>query len=80
VETNQAAFVERVFRTHPHIKLRVNLDPGVVACRDPARIHRAIDRVLEITGGRPNCMMGTGAMPLETPPENVRLIRDYLAN
>jgi uroporphyrinogen decarboxylase len=79
VETNQAAFVERIARTHPHLKLRVNLDPGVVACPDPQRIYRAIDRVLEIVGGRPNCVMGTGAMPLETPFENIRLIRDYLA-
>lgn len=80
VETNQAAFVAQVARTHPHLKVRVNLDPGVVACREPARIHRAIDRVLTITGGNPNCVMGTGAMPLETPPENIRLIRDYIAN
>jgi uroporphyrinogen decarboxylase len=80
VETNQAAFVARVFRTHPQMKLRVNLDSGVVACREPARIYRGIDRVLEITGGRTNCVMGTGAMPLETPRENIRLIRDYLAD
>ena len=79
VETNQAAFVERVSRTHPHVKIRVNLDPGVVACRDPQRIYRAIDRVLEIVGPRTNCVMGTGALPLETPPENIRLIREYLA-
>jgi len=80
IETNQAAFVEKVARTHPHVKVRVNLDPGVVACRDPQRIHRAIDRVLAIVGGRPNFLMGTGALPLETPPENIRLIRDYLAH
>jgi uroporphyrinogen decarboxylase len=79
VETNQAAFVERVARTHPHVKLRVNLDPGVVACANPERIHRGIDRVLAIAGGRPNCLMGTGAMPYETPFANIRLIRDYLA-
>ena len=79
VETDQAAFVERVARTHPHVKIRVNLDPGVVACHDPARIYRGIDRVLEIVGGRPQCVMGTGALPLETPPENMRLIRDYVA-
>jgi hypothetical protein len=24
--------------------------------------------------------MGTGALPLEAPPENIRLIREYLAN
>jgi uroporphyrinogen decarboxylase len=79
VETDQAAFVERVARTHPHVKMRVNLDPGIVACREPERIHRAIDRVLEIVGGRTGCVMGTGAMPFETPPENIHLIREYLA-
>ena len=78
VETNQAAFVAAVSRTQPHVKIRVNLDPGVVVCRDPQRIYRAIDHVLEIVGGRPNCVMGTGALPLETPPENMRLIREYL--
>lgn len=80
VETNQAAFVERVARTHPHVKMRVNLDPAVVACPEPERIYRGIDRVLEMVGGRPNCVMGTGAMPLETPLENIRLIQEYVAN
>jgi uroporphyrinogen decarboxylase len=79
VETNQAAFVERVSRTHPQVKIRVNLDPGVVACQEPERIYRAIDRVLAMAGGQPNCVMGTGALPLETPPGNIRLIREYVA-
>jgi uroporphyrinogen decarboxylase len=79
VETDQAAFVERVSRTHPHVKIRVNLDPGVVACHDPGRIYQAIDRVLKIVGPRTNCVMGTGALPLETPPENIRLIREYIS-
>lgn len=80
VETNQASFVARVSQTHPNVKIRVNLDPGVVACLEPERIYRGIDRVLEIVGDRTNCVMGTGAMPLETPPENIRLIREYLAS
>ena len=79
VETDQAAFVERVSRTHPQVKIRVNLDPGVVTCHDPERIYRGVDRVLEIVGPRTNCVMGTGALPLETPPENMQLICDYLA-
>lgn len=78
VETDQAAFVARVWATHPHVKVRVNLDPVVVACSEPERIYRAVDRVLEIVDGRTNCVMGTGALPLETPPENIRLIRAYL--
>jgi uroporphyrinogen-III decarboxylase len=79
VETNQAAFVESVARTHPQVKIRVNLDPGVVACREPERICRAVDRVLEIVAGRANCVMGTGALPLETLPENIHLIERYVA-
>jgi len=78
VETNQAKFVESVSRTHPQVKLRVNLAPAVVACPDREPIYRGIDRVLEIAGGRANCVMGTGAMPLETPVENIRLIREYV--
>ena len=79
VETDQAAFVQRVSRTHPQVMIRVNLDPVVVACQDLQRIHRGVDHVLEIVGGRANCVMGTGAMPLETPLDNMRLIREYLA-
>ena len=80
VETNQRAFVEAVSRTHPHVKVRVNMNPGIVACPEPERIYREIDRVLAFAGGRPNCLLGTGALPLETPPENIRLIKNYLAN
>lgn len=80
VETDQAAFVARVCQTHPHVTIRVNLDPGVVACDEPERIYRAIDRVLEIAHDRTNCVMGTGAMPLETPPENIALIRQYVSS
>ena len=79
VETNQPAFVESVARTHPHVRVRVNMNPGIVACNDPERIYREIDRVLAFAGGRPNCLLGTGALPLETPPENIRLIKSYLA-
>ena len=78
-ETDQAAFVERAWRTHPQVKIRVNLDPVIVACNDPQKIYRAIDHVLELVGSRTNCVMGTGALPLETPPVNIQLIRDYIA-
>jgi len=79
VETDQKAFVEKVCRTHPHVKIRVNMDAGIVACNDHRRIYGEIDRILSIAGGRPNCLMGTGCLPYETPPENVRLIREYVS-
>ncbi len=79
VETNQQAFVDRLCETHPHVNVRINMDPGIVACHEPARIYAEIDRILAIANGRPNCLMGTGCLPLETPPENVRLIREYIS-
>ena len=80
VETDQRAFVASVAQTHPHVQVRVNMDPAVVASPDPELIYRGVDHVLDIIDGRPNCLIGTGALPLETPSENIRLIRDYLRN
>lgn len=79
VETDQRSFVERVGRTHPHVKVRVNMNPGTVASGSREQIVAAIERVLDIAGGRPNCMLGTGALPYETPPEHVHLIRQHVA-
>ncbi len=79
VETNQRAFVSEARATHPHVKIRVNMDPGIVVCSDPDRIYREIDRILAITADHPNCLMGTGCLPYETPPENIGHIEEYLS-
>jgi len=79
VETDQQSFVNEAKRTHPEVKIRVNMDPGIVACSNPTRIYHEIDRILEITADHPNCLMGTGCLPYETPPENIRLIEEYLS-
>lgn len=79
VETNQQAFVDRLCETHPHVNVRINMDPGIVACSDEARIRGEVERILAIAAGRPNCLMGTGCLPLETPPSNIDLIRSMIA-
>jgi hypothetical protein len=79
VETNQQGFVDRLCETHPHVNVRINMDPRIVACNDAGTIYREVDRILGIAAGRKNCLMGTGCLPLETPPGNVKLIREYLA-
>lgn len=79
VETSQRTFVERLCQTHPHVQVRINMDPRIVACDNRAAILAEVDRILAIAAGRPNCLMGTGCLPLETPPSNIRMIRDYLA-
>jgi len=56
------------------------MDPGIFAGAEPERIYRGIERILAFAGGKPNCLLGTGALPLETPPENIGLIKEYLAN
>jgi uroporphyrinogen decarboxylase len=78
VETDQAAFIGRARATHPEVRIRVNMDPGIVAGTDADRIYREIDRILSITAGHPHCLMGTGCLPYETPPDNIRLIKEYL--
>jgi uroporphyrinogen decarboxylase len=79
VETDQAAFVETATRLRPEVKIRVNLESGAVASPDRERLRAAVDRILALTAGRPQCVMGTGALPLETPPENVHWIREYVS-
>ncbi len=79
VETDQQRFVDRLCATHPHVAVRINMDPRIVACSDWDAIRTEVDRILAIAAGRPNCLMGTGCLPLETPPENIHRIREYLA-
>ncbi len=76
-ETDQAAFIARS-ASHPHVKVRINLDPHTVAHGERAAILREVDRILALAAARPNCLLGTGALPYETPPSNVKLISDYL--
>lgn len=77
-ETDQRAFLARS-ASRPHVKVRINLDPYTVAYGDRAVIRREVDRILTLAATRPNCLLGTGALPYETPPENVLFIRDYVA-
>jgi uroporphyrinogen decarboxylase len=77
-ETDQAAFVARS-AARPDVKVRINLKPQIVAGGSREAILPEVDRILALADTRPNCLLGTGALPYETPPENVKLIRDYVA-
>jgi uroporphyrinogen decarboxylase len=77
-ETDQAAFIAKSV-SHPHVKVRINLDPNTLVSGAPATILREVDRILALAATRPNCLLGTGCLPYETPPANVKLIRDYVA-
>ena len=77
-ETNQADFLARV-AAHPEIRIRINMDLRIVASGTHEEIEAEADRVLALAGTRPNVCLGTGALPYETDPENVRHLMDYVA-
>jgi len=75
-ETDQEAFMAR-FAHHPDVKVRINLDPITVAYGSRETIFAQVDRILKLADGRPNVLLGTGAVPYETPSENILLIKEY---
>jgi len=77
-ETDRYLFVEKMDR-YPDVKVRVNLDPQVYTYRTKQKIVAEIDEVLKLAESRPNLLLGTGAIPYETPPENILFIKEYVA-
>jgi uroporphyrinogen-III decarboxylase len=78
-ETDQGEFTQRVWgRTD--VTVRINTSPEVVASGTVQEIKAEVDRILALIVGRPNVCLGTGALPYETPPENVLWIRQYVAD
>jgi len=77
-ETDQAAFLD-IMRAHPDVMVRVNLAPEITAAGPWERIRAEVDRICALTRDRRNVCLGTGALPYETPPENVLRIKAYLA-
>ena len=78
-ETDQAAFVRRL-ADRPDILVRVNMRSGLVARGTWDELRAEADRALAIVRTRPNTLMGAGALPYETKPENIFRLRDYLAS
>jgi uroporphyrinogen decarboxylase len=77
-ETDQAAFMAKISR-QSKVQVRINLNPRTVAYGSRVDILAEVDRILALANGRPNVLLGTGAVPYETPPENILLIRDYVS-
>jgi len=77
-ETDCDAFVARM-DAHPDVKVRVNLDPSLYSRGTREEMRAEIDRVVELAAGRENILLGTGAIPYETPTENLLFMMDYCA-
>lgn len=76
-ETDQAAFMAAVAH-RPDIRIRINMDLRIVASGTHAEIEAEADRVLALAGDRSNVCLGTGALPYETDPQNVRYLMQYV--
>ncbi len=77
-ETDQAAFMKK-FGDRTDVKVRINLTPNIVAYGSREAILTEVDRILELADGRPNALLGTGAVPYETPSDNILLIKEYVS-
>lgn len=76
-ETDQAAFLKKVW-DRTEIRVRVNSDVEIISRGTWDEIRTDADRILALVAGRPNVCLGTGALPYETPPENVLRLRAYV--
>ena len=58
--------------------MRMPFSAAVVSL-DRREIRREVDRIVGLAAVHSRSILGTGALPYETPPENVRFIRECLA-
>lgn len=77
-ETDQAAFLAKIW-DRTDIRVRVNSDVEIVSRGPWERIRADADRIINLVRGRENVCLGTGALPYETPPENVLRLREYVS-
>jgi len=75
-ETDQEKFMKK-FGNRQDVKVRINMKPAIVAHGSEKDIIAEIDRIISLADGKPNILLGTGAVPYETPYENILLIKDY---
>ena len=76
IETDQEAFMRKVW-DRTEVRVRVNTSAEVMVRGTWEQIRAEIERIVLLTAGRSNVCLGTGALPYETPPENVLRVKQY---
>ncbi len=77
-ETDRNGFLARM-RAYPAVRVRVNLDPRLYTFGSDAEVLAEVDGITALAAERPNLLLGTGAIPYETPPERIVLLKEYCA-
>jgi uroporphyrinogen decarboxylase len=76
-ETDQEAFMRKVW-DRTDVMIRINSDVELISRGTHEQICADADRIIRLAEGRENVCMGTGALPYETPPENVLMVMEYV--
>lgn len=77
-ETDRTVFLEKM-ELHPDVTVRVNMNPGLYTYGTRKEIFAEVDEIVKLADGRPNILLGTGAIPYETPPENLLALKEYVS-
>lgn len=73
-ETDRERFLEAM-AGHPEVRVRINLDPQVYTRGSREQMAAAVEEVIALAARRPSLLLGTGAIPYETPPENILALK-----
>lgn len=75
IETDQEAFMSKIW-DRTEVRVRINTSAEVMARGTRDELRAEFDRIQRLTAGRDNVCLGTGALPYETPPENVLWLKE----
>jgi uroporphyrinogen-III decarboxylase len=76
-ETNQRGFMEKM-KSHPQVKVRINMDPRPITAHDFDAIKTEVNRVIALAGGSTDICIGTGCLPFEADPQMVLKTKEYI--
>ncbi len=76
-ETNQEGFMAKM-KSHPEVKVRININPGPITANDFDAIRKEVDRVIALAPNDPDLCIGTGCLPFEADPQMVLKTKEYI--
>jgi uroporphyrinogen decarboxylase len=76
-ETNQRGFMEKM-KSHPEVKVRINMDPGPITANDFEAIKKEVNRVIALAPDDRDLCIGTGCLPFEADPQMVLKTKEYI--
>ena len=75
IETDQRAFMKKIW-DRTEIGVRINTSSEVMVYGTRSELRAEFERIERLAAGRENVCLGTGALPYETPPENVLWLKE----